>query len=175
MQGDLHRDAHLDERLRPPNAELHVGSAAGAGIEPPGVDRRQLPAVRPLEVDQPASGQVELEDARRLGVDGRQRVRGDRGEVALQKIARHYRFLRLPMPSEEGEAAPAGDAGADVPPPEPAAIAAFLAASISVISPLGEQEHPCGLVDLGVAAAQPFQRHHGVFDLFVPVVKQHRP
>ena len=90
------------------------------------------------------------------------------GVISLEQIGGHYRLLRLPIPSD-GESRGSGRTSTR------SSQGRFLGRLDLGDLSLGEQEHPCGFIDLGVAAAQPFQRHHGVLDLFVSVVEQHRP
>ena len=105
----LDGDAQLDHRLHPAQAHVQVGVAQlGQDLQAAGVDRGELPAERPAEVDDLPGRQVQLQHPGRLVVDQLPGLGKDGRQLALQQI-HHFSSLRLPIPSEV-EGRPAGAA-----------------------------------------------------------------
>ncbi len=95
------RCTELDERENASPHRRHAFDRTPCErLHAPEVDRRVLPSVRPLEVDQPTSSEIVLQRSRRFVVDGLPGPIGDGSEFSQQMV--HGRFpiscRRSPMP-----------------------------------------------------------------------------
>jgi hypothetical protein len=113
----------------------------------------------PGEVDQLATGEVELEDAARLVVDLRPGLVGDGRVLTLEEI--HH------APPQAADAEGSRPEAA-LPQPPPFAAAAF---STARMEPVRVQVGRDVRVEHGAVPADPLEVHHRVLDLLVLVVQ----